>query len=490
MLMSKRASSEPVPKWSRCVAAPGEPFPSTALVVRSGRLPPGLRGTLYRNGPARLERGGIHVGHWFDGDGAVLAVRFRAGGADATYRYIETDGLREEEQAGRLLYGNYGMTAPGPLWNQWRRPLKNTANTSVLALPDRLLALWEGGQPHALDLRTLETLGLDDLDGTLTFGDGPLGQTAYSAHPKRDPVTGEIWNFGGAMRGRYAVLRLYRSDAGGRLRAHAEHRLDGLPLIHDFVLAGRWLVFLVPPVRIRLLPILSGVASFADAMRWRPELGTRVLVFDRDTLNLVARSEIESGYQWHFGNGATDDAGRLVLDHARYADFATNQHLAEIASGRTETFAKATLWRLRLEPQTARVLEYEEVCDRSLEFPVVAAGDGSRCWTRTYVAVHRRGSDPATERYDGIAAFDYPAGRLDEADLGEGRYPSEPIVAADTDYGERRWLLTLVYDGNAHASEIWVFDAERLGDGPACVLGLPKVIPFGFHGCWNPARSG
>ena len=487
MVTSKRASPAPPPKWSRCVAAPGEPFPETPLEVRSGRLPPGLRGTLYRNGPARLERGGVHVGHWFDGDGAVLAVRFHAGGADATYRYVETDGLRAEELAGRLLYGNYGMTAPGPIWNQWRWPLKNTANTSVLALPDRLLALWEGGQPHALDLRTLETLGLDDLGDTLTFVDRPLGQAAYSAHPKRDAGTGAIFNFGIAMTGRHALLRLYRGDASGRLQAHAEHRLDGLPLIHDFVLAGHWLVFLVPPVRIRLLPILFGVASFADAMRWQPALGTQVLVFDRDTLKLAARGEIASGYQWHFGNGAVDDAGRVVLDHARYADFATNQHLAEVATGRTKTFARATLWQLRLDPRTGRVHGHEEVCDRSLEFPVVAAGDSGQSWTRTYAAVHRRGSDPATERYDGIAAFDYSAGRLDEADLGDGRYPSEPIVAADADDDARRWLLTLVYDGNAHASEIWIFDAARLADGPTCVLGLPKVIPFGFHGCWNPA---
>jgi len=46
--------------------------------VHLGRnmIPEGLRGSLYRNGPARLERGGVRVGHWFDGDGAILAVHF------------------------------------------------------------------------------------------------------------------------------------------------------------------------------------------------------------------------------------------------------------------------------------------------------------------------------------------------------------------------------------------------------------------------------
>ncbi|MDE5081741.1 MAG: carotenoid oxygenase family protein [Trichodesmium sp. St15_bin1_1] len=32
--------------------------------------------------------------------------------------------------------------------------VKNVANTSVLALPDRLLALWEAGHPYGINLQT------------------------------------------------------------------------------------------------------------------------------------------------------------------------------------------------------------------------------------------------------------------------------------------------------------------------------------------------
>jgi carotenoid cleavage dioxygenase-like enzyme len=124
-----------------------------------------------------------------------------------------------------------------------------------------------------------------------------------------------------------------------------------------------------------------------------------------------------------------------------------------------------------------------------LEFPVVARGDTGQPWTRTYVAVHRRGTDATAERYDAVACFDHASGQLTETDLGHGRYPSEPIIAADAKAGDQRqWLLTLVYDGNADASEVWVFDAARLNEEPTCVLALPGVVPLGFHGCWNPAR--
>lgn len=175
--------------WAKAFQKPATEFPLTPLSIIEGKIPPSLNGTLYRNGPGRLERGGISVGHWFDGDGAILAVHFKGSNASAIYRYVQTEGFKEETKAGKLLYGNYGMTAPGAFWNQWFKPIKNAANTSVLALPDKLLALWEGGNPHKLDLENLDTLGKDNLE-KLEDGMG------YSAHPKVDAETGEIFNFG------------------------------------------------------------------------------------------------------------------------------------------------------------------------------------------------------------------------------------------------------------------------------------------------------
>lgn len=58
-----------------------------------------------------------------------------------------------------------------------------------MVLPDRLLTLWEGGHPYCINWKTLETLGMKNL-GNLE------NHQSYSAHPKRDNITGNIYNLG------------------------------------------------------------------------------------------------------------------------------------------------------------------------------------------------------------------------------------------------------------------------------------------------------
>jgi carotenoid cleavage dioxygenase-like enzyme len=465
--------------WAKVIAQPATEFPATGLPVLSGKIPDGLRATLYRNGPARLERGGVRMGHWFDGDGAILAVKFTDAGVTGIYRYVQTSGYKEEAQADQLLYGNYGMTAPGPIWNKLLKPIKNVANTSVLALPDKLLALWEGDNPYALDLETLKTWGQDDL--------GRLNRSLpYSAHPKRDPLTGNIFNFG-ISPGLNAKLNVYKSDATGKIIQKKAVQLDGIPVVHDFVMAGQYLVFFVPPVRLNPLPVLLGLSSFGDALEWQPSKGTQFLVFERETLSLVSRGETEPWYQWHFANGYVDASGSVIVDVVRYEDFQTNQYLKEVATGETHTPAKSTLWQVHLDPTAGKVTAIQEILDRHCEFPIVPQQQVGQDSRHTYLLVHQQGVDISKEMFGAIARFDHQTETMTIAELGENRYPMEPIYAPNPQNPDWGWIVTVVYDGNTEQSEVWVFESDRLNEPPVCRLGLPSVVPIGFHGTWKPA---
>lgn len=467
------------PSWAKAIAQPAEEFSLTPLPVLFGTLPEGLSGTLYRNGPGRLERGDEPVGHWFDGDGAVLAVHLSPVGARGTYRYVQTAGYLAEEKAGQFLFSNYGMTPPGMIWERWGKPVKNAANTSVLALPDRLLALWEGGNPHALDLEDLKTFGKDDLNGALS------DDLAYSAHPKIDPATGDIYNFS-VTPGPNSTLNVFKGDRMGTIRNHVTFSLSGTPLIHDFVMAGQYLVFLVPPVRINLLPVGLGLQPFCDAMDWQPQKGTEILIIDRDTLTEVIRGEANPWFQWHFSNGYEETDGTVVIDVIRYADFKTNQYLKEVATGEIHTPTKGTFWRVRIDPKTGTVCSQDELISQSCEFPVVKPHQVSHGADEVFLNIQRPDADISRELFGAIARFSPQTQTLTVADLGEHRYPSEPIFAPNPQHPDQGWVLTVVFDGNTDTSELWVFDADGLDREPVCRLGLPSIIPHSFHGTWNP----
>ncbi|MBF2026321.1 MAG: carotenoid oxygenase family protein [Oscillatoriales cyanobacterium C42_A2020_001] len=466
------------PAWASGVLTPAQEFGPVSLEALSGEIPSGLRGSLYRNGPAQLERSGLRVGHWFDGDGGILGVHFTDVGAVGLYRYIQTQGFQEEAKAGHYIFANYGMLPPGPLWTRFNKDVKNVANTSVLALPDKLLALWEGGMPHALDLKTLETIGLEDLNG--------LQGRNFSAHPKCDSQTGDIYNFGVVI-GRQTTLNLYRSDATGTLRQQNSIPINGLPLIHDCAIAGRYLVFCIPPVRIQVLPVLARLKSFSDAMEWQPELGTEILVIDRDTLEAVSRTTTVPWYQWHFGNGYELPDGSISITMARYPDFQTNQRLKEVATGTIQTFAKATLWQLRLAPQSGKVLEMQEILSQSCEFPISHPHEVGQPSRYTYLTVHRTTTDIQTEVYDAIARFDHHTGTLTQANLGDRSYVNEPIYAPDATNPAQGWILVVLYNSRQNRSELWIFDSRRLEDEPMCRLALPAIVPISFHGTWKAA---
>ncbi|MFJ5116108.1 carotenoid oxygenase family protein, partial [Streptomyces sp. NPDC088551] len=137
----------------------------------TGTLPPELNGRYLRTGTN--PRPGEDPGHLFTGNGMLHGVRLRDGRAE----WYRNRWVRTSKFAGKRLRnedGSVDLTAVG-------------ANTHVIAHADKLLALTESGFPY-------EVTGELGTVGPCTFG-GRL-TTAMTAHPKEDPVTGELLFFG------------------------------------------------------------------------------------------------------------------------------------------------------------------------------------------------------------------------------------------------------------------------------------------------------
>jgi all-trans-8'-apo-beta-carotenal 15,15'-oxygenase len=396
-----------------------------------GALPPALRGTLYRCGPGEPGRFDHAYRHWFDGDGVVTAVRFDGGIAHGAARFVDTPGRQAESRAGAILYPTFATLPPGPA-QPMPRP-KPAANTSVHVVDDRLLAFYEAGAPVELD-RELRTRGPIDF-GVASIRDG------FSAHPHR--ARGALYNFGLHF-GETTRLTLYELR-DGTARELGRIPLPGPTMVHDFAVTDRHLVFFISPLRVDVVPFLKGLVSYADSLRWRPELGTEVIVVPIDEPGRVTRFTTDAFFQWHFAGAREDATGTITIDLVRHAGFAR------------DPASCGALVRATVDP-VARTVRSEPRADVPLEFPVAAGDD-------VYAVAHDR-----------LVHID-ARGRTTLVGLGAGTHPSEPVLAEP-------WLLTLVYDATAHASHVAVLDTRHLADGPVARAWFDHHVPSTLHGTW------
>jgi len=444
-----------------------------ALTPLQGTLPPGLRGTLLRNGPGRFERGGERVPHWFDGDGGILRVAFGGDGkAGVDYRFVKGRAFVADEAAGRYTHPAFGYLPEGsPVVRSLLRA-KNPANTHILAFGDRLVALYEGARPTALDPQTLDTIGEVDL--------GALGKSeCFTAHPHTD-ADGRTFGFtfqpgpgGGA-----AVVEL--GDDGEILHKVALPGLKSPP--HDFVSAGPFLVFIETPTTQNALPALVGLRAIGDEIGWNERGRTRMHVVDKESLDVIVTGNAPPFSSAHFGGGRLEDDGTIsFIAFVPHENDPSGQSMARFSRGeRVEVGGRPT--RVHIDPKTGDIVKRVVLADVRAEWPAEdprEAGDGGDA---LWCATQRRSG-----YFDGYARLDRDRGLVDEVPLAPGVFGNEPVVVADADDPSRRWLVTVQYDSRKNRSELVVYDADRLAAGPAFRGALPSVVPFGFHGSFIPA---
>lgn len=455
-----------------------EPLP---LEVISGALPSGLVGTLHRIGPSRLGVYGERFRHWFDGDGMVHALTIGAGGVTYRNRFVETAGKREEDEAKRRVFGGFGTRAPGGVVSRFvrRNERKNPANTNVVVHGGKLLALCEAGRPHRLDPETLVTLGEDAMDGALD------AQDTFSAHPKLDHATGEMWNFGVAY-GKKAEARIYRTDEAGHTVRAATVALPMMALVHDFALTPTKVVLVVAPIALPRLPVglILGQRSFGESLRYRPELGVSVAIVDRAS-GEARWYETDAFLMFHTVH-AWDDDGDVVVDLCAYPDATIMRGLEDVMAGTEPSPARAFYERLRMRADGT--VHRSRPTTATLEFPRVTGRVFGREPSRVYGVTW---ADDAPFLNQPIA-IDLARNRVERAPMAAGEFAGEcvPVSKPGASSESDAWILTLVLDARAKRSELRVLEAADLTAPPVARVALPHVVPFGFHGNFASAARG
>jgi carotenoid cleavage dioxygenase len=420
-----------------------------------GALPPELTGRYFRNGPNPLP--GQPSRHWFTGHGMVHGIRLRGGSAEwYRNRWVRT----------KALAGASMIDAKGHIDHS-----VGVANTHVVRHAGRIMALVESSFPHVITSE-LETVGPYDFDGRLT--------TAMTAHPKTDPVTGELHFFGYGFAPPY--LTYHRLSATGELVANAEIVVPGPTMMHDFAITDRHAIFMDLPMTFSLERLATGMPY-----GWDESYGARLGVMPLDRPGEVRWFSVDPAYVFHVGNASTDAEGRVVLDAARYAPadaVAMWDGLGADPAGHAAAAAAtgaARLHRWVLDPATGTSTE-TPLAERPVEFPTL---DDDR------VGRHARYRYAVSDTGDtaGIVKFDATTSVVTEHVLGPETVAGEAVFVASGAPGRAEddgWLLTITTRRDGSASQLLVLDATDVAGRPVAAVTLPRGVPSGFHGSWIP----
>lgn len=460
----------------------------TDLTV-TGSIPDYLDGRYLRNGSNPVGEIDPATYHWFIGDGMVHGVRIRDGKAE-WYRNRYVRGPQTAKSLGERPPGGRHIGPSGI-----------GANTNVIGHAGRTFALIEGGISCYELTDELDTVGPCDFDGTLAGG--------YTAHPKRDPETGELhavsYSFNRGNTVEYSVI-----GTDGRARRTVDVEVTGSPMMHDFSLTERHVVFYDLPVtfdtrsvieaavpramqlparlimsaligRVRIpdpvtarLP-RSKAANRTMPYRWNPKYPARVGVMPRDGGSADVRwFEVEPCYVFHPLN-AYDEGDTVVLDVVRHPKMFDTE-----MRGPAEGLPTLERWTIDLADGKVRE---SRIDDRGQEFPRVDERRVGKRHRFGYAVGIGDGIMPEASllKHDLVGSSTVTRSFGDGKQLGEFVFHPAHVDSAEDD----GVLMGFVYDAATDRSELAIVDAATLEDVAA--IRLPHRVPAGFHGNWVPS---
>ncbi len=451
-----------------------------------GSLPDWLEGVLLRNGPGRFEAGGKRLSHWFDGFAMLRRFAVAEGTVTYTNRFLRTDAYQRAQEGSGIGMPEFGTGPSGLLAGVRDRlvptPTDNT-NVNVQRVGNETIALTETPRYTAFDPQSLETRGAWSYDDT-------LGGHLACAHPVNAPGNGEgpvanrsinlLTRFG--MPHEYLVTSRPHGSRGRTVLARIE--TDRVGYMHSFAVTPSSVVLVEPPLYVDLRSLLNPFAggSFMDALSWRPDQRSRLLVIDREDGTVRTTVEGPPFFYFHQAN-AFDTSDGIAVDLVTFEDASVLDALSldDLHSGDfSHPMGDLTRFWVSVEKGSLR---RETLYAGHLSLPRI----NERRRTRPYDYVFAQGAT-------GSNRIDFPTGlrkvhvqtgnatTFDDPDL----YCGEPVFVPrpQADREDEGVVLSVVLDTQRERSGLLALDGETFER--LAVAWLPHILPFDFHGRFYP----
>ncbi|OAE34389.1 hypothetical protein AXG93_4875s1080 [Marchantia polymorpha subsp. ruderalis] len=425
----------------------------------------------------------------------IHGLRIKDGKATYVCRYVRTAKLAQEEYWGASKFMKIGdlQGKAGLIWaNIFKLRVKlgvldtsngmATANTAMVYHDGRLLSLSEGDKPYAvrvLEDGDLETIGRLDYEKKLNHN--------FTAHPKIDPDTGEMFCFGySTIAHPYATYRVVSKD--GVMSDPVPLTLSGPVMMHDMALTENYAIFLDCPLYFNPKDMVMKnqcIFSFDDT---KP---SRFGVLPRYAKNesQMIWFEVTTCVIFHNAN-AWEEGDEVVLVTCRIPSIDLGA-IAVYDEVKVKKFVN-DLWEYRFNMKTGKAVE-RKLGEFQSDFPRINEEYVGRKNRFVYAAVF----EDATH-INAVAKYDLTL----EPELGKDQLEVGGNVAGVFRHGNRRYgsesvfvpknpgregeeddgyLMCFVHDENTSISEVVVIDAKTMSPEPVAVVQLPTRVPFGFH---------
>jgi carotenoid cleavage dioxygenase len=439
-----------------------------------GQIPSDIEGTFYRmqcDFQYRPPQNEWPTG--FNGDGHVSRIRFKDGNANFRSRYVKTARLEAEREAHKRLYGVYrNRYTDDPSVAKIDR---SAANTHLYWHGGKLLTLKEDSLPWAIDPHTLETEGRWDFNGKYTA-------TTFSAHPKIDPVTGEMVAYGYQAKGDLTDdVAFYTINKQGQIVKETWFKAPYVGIMHDSAITQKY--FILP-----LIPRVTSEARLKAGLPmwdWDGTKPTMIAVVPRDGSTKDVRwFKGPARNTLHFLNATDTKDGKITMelptssgerDPSQIRRWTFNMKSKkdtfeeEVVSTANGVLARMDDRYLSLPYQYA----YVGNRDQTLPFDKAKAGDNGGFVTNQYQRVEVRTGK--TSSY-----FVGPTQSLQES----------CFVPRKGSKGEGDgYLMGIAANYESMTSDLVIVDAQRMEEGAVATVKLPFRLRGGTHTNWFPASD-
>ena len=409
----------------------------------------------------------------FNGDGHVSRFYFKDGNVNYRSRYVQTQRLQAERDAHRRLYGVYrNRYTDDPSVAKLDR---SAANTHLYWHGGKMLVLKEDSLPWTINPHTLETQGIWNFNGKYTA-------TTFSAHPKIDPVNGQMIAYGYQAKGDLTDdIAVYIIDKSGQIVHDIWFKAPYVGIMHDCAITQKYVIIpLIPRVT-----SLERLKSGEPMWEWDGSKPTMLAVVPRDGSGTDVRwFKGPARNTLHFLNAQDHPDGRITMELPTSSG---ERDPSQIRRWTMNMKSKKDTFDEELVSVSNGVLARMD--DRYLSLPYKYCYVGNRDPNLPFDKTRAGGMGGfVTNQYQRV---DVTTGAISNYFVGPVQSLQEScFVPRKGSKGEGDgYLLGIASNYESMSSDLVIVDAQRMEEGAVATVKLPFRLRGGTHTNWFGANE-